>query len=272
MFLPLHDSNALNHVRVQWMTLLLIAVNVVIWVVWSTPTISSKEAVQAAYLGYGYIPAVVNGYEVLPAKYVVLPEQASFITYAFFHSGFMHLAGNMLFLWVFGDNVEDAMGPFKFLLFYLGCAAAGAWMHGFVNPKSVAPLVGASGAAAGVVAAYLLLHPKIKIWVLMFGQIPLRISAMWVISAWIAFQVFELVYNSESEVAWGAHVGGIIAGALLILVMRSPGVPLLDQNLEGKLTVPPTTGTGAEVADEALSSKKKNTGQPSRWGRDGGRD
>ena len=266
MFLPLHDSNALNHVRVQWMTLILIALNILIWVFWSTPSITSQEAVQAGYLSYGYIPAVVNGYEILPAQYAVLPEQASFLTYAFFHSGFMHLAGNMLFLWVFGDNVEDAMGHFRFLAFYLVCAAAGAWMHGFLNPQSQAPLIGASGAAAGVVAAYLLLHPKIKIWVLAFGQIPLRISAMWVLGAWIAYQVYELIFNSSSEVSWGAHVGGIIAGALLILVMRRSGVHLFDQDLEGKLS----PQTVAETV-EPIAKPKKNTGQPSRWGRDGGR-
>ncbi len=264
MFLPLHDSNKLSHVRVQYVTLSLIAANVLIWIIWSTPQITSAAAVHSTYLSFGYIPAVINGYEVLPPIYEVLPKETSFITYAFFHSGFMHLAGNMLFLWVFGDNVEDAMGHFRFLLFYLACAAAGAFVHGLVNPQSVAPLIGASGAAAGVIAAYLLLHPRVKIWVLMFGQIPLRIPALWVISAWIAYQVYELVFNSGSEVSWGAHVGGIIAGAILILFMRRPGVRLFDQNIDGKF-VPEGSNEPVEVA----AKTQENPKQPPRWGRDG---
>lgn len=272
MFIPLHDSNALTHVRVQYVTLSLIIINVLIWVIWGTPAITSDEAVRATFISFGYIPAVINGYEVLPPTYVVLPEAASFITYAFFHTGFMHLAGNMLFLWVFGDNVEDAMGHFRFLLFYLACAAAGAWLHGTINPQSVSPLIGASGAAAGVIAAYLLLHPRVKIWVLMFGKIPLRIPALWVIGAWISFQVFELVFNSQSDVSWGAHVGGIIAGLVLILFLRRPGVKLFDQNIAENLQPVKSEAGADEAASEAVETKTVPPTQPSRWGRDGGRD
>ena len=276
MFLPLHDTNRLNHVRIQYVTLTIIVANILIWVIWGNPSISSEDAVHATFISFGYIPAVINGYEELPLIYSILPEQASFITYSFFHSGFMHLAGNMLFLWVFGDNVEDAMGHIRFLLFYLTCAAAGAWMHGIVNPQSISPLVGASGAAAGVIAAYLLLHPKVKVWVLMFGKIPLRISAFWVIGAWIAYQVFELVFNSDSDVSWGAHVGGIIMGAILILFMRRTGVQLLDQDSEGNLS-----SVDHKIKIEQLDEpefdgqlndpveKPSSHLQPSRWGREG---
>lgn len=269
MFLPLHDTNALNNMKVQYVTLGLIVANILIWIIWSTPSITGKEAVHAAYLSYGYIPAVVNGYEVLPAQYVMFPEAVSFITYAFFHSSFMHLAGNMLFLWVFGDNVEDAMGHFRFLLFYLACAAAGAFAHGLVDPASVSPLIGASGAAAGVIAAYLLLHPRVKIWVLVLGKIPLRISAMWVVSAWILFQVFSLIFNSDSPVSWGAHVGGIIAGLVLVLFMRRKGVKLFDQSIEGKTV---HSGVAAKTsANDVDSAVKVVSKKPSsRWGREGG--
>ena len=281
MFLPLHDTNALNHVRIQYVTLFLIFTNILIWIIWGTPAVTSDDAVHATFISFGYIPAVINGYEVLPPVYALLPQQASFVTYAFFHSGFMHLAGNMLFLWVFGDNVEDAMGHFRFLFFYLACAVAGAWMHGIINPQSISPLIGASGAAAGVIAAYLLLHPRVKIWVLMFGKIPLRISALWVIGAWIAYQVFELVFNSQSDVSWGAHVGGIIMGAILILFMRRSGVRLFDQNIEGKPGPNPVvveTTARQDIGDQQpveyetpVASEKKNVAkQPSRWGRDGG--
>lgn len=261
MFLPLHDTNALNHTKVQYVTLGLIVANILIWIIWSTPSLTSSEAVHAAYLSYGYIPAVINGYQVLPAVYEMLPLPVSYVSYSFFHSDFMHLAGNMLFLWVFGDNVEDAMGHFRFLIFYLLCAAAGALAHGMVNPESISPLIGASGAAAGVVAAYLLLHPKVKIWVLMFGQIPLRLSALWVLGAWIAYQVYELVFNSASSVSWGAHVGGIITGAVLIVIMKRKGVHLFDQNIDGKLDTVPASAT---------PNISKETKTSTRWGRDGG--
>ncbi|MCP4070823.1 MAG: rhomboid family intramembrane serine protease [Hyphomicrobiales bacterium] len=266
MFLPLHDANALKHVKIQYVTLFLIAANILIWIFWSTPSITSEKAVRAAYLSFGYIPAVINGFETLPVNFVILPEQAAYVTYSFFHSNFMHLAGNMLFLWVFGDNVEDALGHFKFLFFYLACAAAGAWAHGAINPQSVSPLIGASGAAAGVIAAYLILHPKVKIWVLMFGKIPLRISALWVIGAWISYQVFEMIFNSGSDVSWGAHVGGIVTGAFLVLFMRRSGVELFDRKRENKLAVEPVRDVQENEA-EAIQAKAD---QASPWGRDGG--
>jgi hypothetical protein len=118
-----------------------------------------------------------------------VPEEATYITYAFLHGDIFHLGGNMLFLWVFGDNVEDALGHLRFLLFYLLCAAAGALMHGLLGPDSQVPLIGASGAVAGVVAAYLMLHPRVKVWILAFGRIPLRIPAYIALGLWILFQL-----------------------------------------------------------------------------------
>src|SRR5690606_36849210 len=117
----------------------------------------------------------------------------------------------MLFLWVFGDNVEDALGNVKFLIFYLACAAAGAWLHGILAPESQAPLIGASGAIAGIVAAYLMLHPRVKIWVLAFARFPVRLPAWIVLALWIAFQFVMVALIPEDQVSWAAHIGGIIA-------------------------------------------------------------
>lgn len=111
----------------------------------------------------------------------------------------------MLFLWVFGDNVEDAMGHFKFLFFYLACAAAGAWLHGAFVPQSDLPLIGASGAVAGIIAAYLLLHPKVRVWVLAFGRIPLRIPAAIPLLLWLGLQVLMLVMAEQSDVSFAAR-------------------------------------------------------------------
>ncbi len=259
MFIPLHDANALNHVRLQFVTLVLIALNVVIWLAVGTPTFVGEEVVRQSVLSFGFIPAVVNDIHALPAPLAVLPEDVSYVTYAFLHGDFMHLAGNMLFVWVFGDNVEDATGHIRFLVFYLACAAAGAWLHAFVDPQSVSPLIGASAAASGVVAAYLLLHPNVRLWVLAVGTIPLRIRAYWVIGAWIAFQFFNFLFLTGSQVSWAAHVGGIVTGAVLIVFLRRRGVVLFDRTVDAKVPAGPWTRTKRKP--------QKKTGRP--WGRGG---
>lgn len=242
MFIPLHDANALEHVKRQYVTLALIVLNVVVFLITATPQISDVQEANAIFFSYGFVPAVINDTAALPVEFVVLPEAASYITYSFLHANFMHIAGNMLFLWVFGDNVEDAMGHFKFLIFYLLCASAGAYAHSLAIPTSQSPLIGASGATAGVVSAYLLLHPRVKVWILAFGRIPLRLSAMWVLGAWILYQVFSLIAFADSEVSWAAHIGGIIAGIILIPIMKRSSVSLFDKNLRDAGTSVPVTG------------------------------
>jgi membrane associated rhomboid family serine protease len=136
----------------------------------------------------------------------------------------------MAFLWVFGDNVEDALGHIRYLLFYIACAAAAAFTHALINPVSPYPLIGASGAVAGIVGAYLVLHPRAKLWILAFGRIPLRLSARWVLGGWALFQVFNIIIAvPEEAIAWWAHLGGMVAGALLIIVLRRRGVALFDR-------------------------------------------
>src|SRR5919107_973084 len=103
----------------------------------------------------------------------------------FMHGGLMHLLGNMLFLWIFGDNIEDDLGHVRYLLFYAACAALAALAHAWAMPESTSPLIGASGAVSGVVAAYVLLHPNVKLWVLILFRVPVKLKAMWAIGAWI---------------------------------------------------------------------------------------
>jgi len=229
MFIPLHDANALKYIKVQYVTIGLIVANVAVWLV--TGLASTQAFSDAAVVGLGYIPAVVFDFADLEPGLVLVPEDATYITYAFLHGDFMHLASNMLFLWVFGDNVEDALGHFRFLVFYLLCAAAGALVHGLAQPDSEAPLIGASGAISGVVAAYFLLHPKVRVWVLVFFRIPLPLPAVIPLAFWIAQQFYMLLADGDSGVSWGAHVGGILAGAVLVLVLRRRGVPLFDRTI-----------------------------------------
>ena len=105
------------------------------------------------------------------------------------------------------------------------------WPTPWRCPSSKLPLIGASGAVAGVIAAYLILHPRVMVWVLAFRFIPLRISAAWVLGVWVATQLFMVLLNQPDQVAWWAHIGGMVAGAILILFMRRPGVPLFDRGL-----------------------------------------
>lgn len=260
MFIPLYDSNHLRHIRLQYVTFALIALNVIVYAV---TYLGSEEFMTAAVLGLGYIPSVVHDTAELSPDLVIIPEQMSYITYSFLHGDLLHLGGNMLFLWVFGDNVEDALGHFRFLVFYLLCAFAGAWLHGFMIPDSQTPLIGASGAIAGVVVAYLMLYPRVKVWVLAFARIPLRIPAWIPLVLWVIFQFAMIAIGGDDEVSWAAHVGGIVAGAVLVLILRRRDVPLFA---EAEDTSPPAPR--AEAPDTPEPPAPQPPAQPaSRWGR-----
>ncbi|MGQ7791688.1 rhomboid family intramembrane serine protease [Faunimonas sp. B44] len=231
MFVPLYDYNPLRHLTRPYVNYAIMAATVLSFFLFGG---LDQAAFEQAAIGLGFIPAVIHDLAVLPPGAEIVPQGATYVTYAFMHANLLHLGGNLIFLWVFGDNVEDAVGHLRYLAFYLGCAAAGALVHGAVHPDSTLPLIGASGAVAGIVGAYLVLHPRVKLWVLLLGRIPLRLSAAWVLGAWAVFQVgnlFLAVPADGEQVAWWAHIGGFVAGALLILVLRRRAVPLFDRNL-----------------------------------------
>ncbi len=266
MFIPLSDANALKHIRRQYVTIILIAVNCLIWLFMGTPAFMGREAVQAAVYSYGFIPAVVNGFQALPPDLQRIPQSLTYVTYAFFHGDFMHLAGNMLFIWVFGDNIEDAMGHLKYFLFFIACAVAGAFAHAMVDPQSAMPLIGASGAAAGIVGAYILLHPKIRVWVLALGRIPLRIPAVFVLGAWILFQFYQFASDQEGQVSWSAHIGGILAGMFLIVMFRRKGVALFDRPADVVIAVPEavTDMVTGETSGEQTENKTSEVQEPTK--------
>ncbi len=149
MFLPLHDHNRLKHVPRPYVNLSLIAANVLVFLLVQGGGVS--EGASASVYSYGLVPAVFFDVRDLAPHLQVLPEWSGIVTYAFLHGDFMHLLGNMLFLWVFGDNVEDAVGHIGYLVFYLLCAAAGGFAYAALDPGSEVPLIGASGAVSGVV-------------------------------------------------------------------------------------------------------------------------
>jgi membrane associated rhomboid family serine protease len=231
LFIPLHDNNALKSIPFQYVTVSLIAINVIVFM------LEVGGMSEAAVASFGVTPRELFGNQLLlaPSTFVQTPfpmsEQATLLTYMFFHADLFHLLGNMLFLWVFGDNVEDAMGHLRFLVFYLACGIFAGLFHAWMDPNSELPLIGASGAVAGVIAAYLMLHPRVDVWVLAFKVVPLRITAALALGVWIALQIVMVALPDVGPVAWWAHIGGLLAGAVLILFMRRPGVPLFDRGV-----------------------------------------
>ena len=248
IFIPISDDNPLRFVPYQYVTVGLIAANIVVYL-WQITGIGSSPGasfalVPSEFFQVGIFGGPANGrYDT-----IAVPEGYTLLTYMFFHADFLHLSSNMLFLWVFGDNVEDAMGHLKYLIFYLVCGAIGGLAYAWMSATSWLPLVGASGAVAGVITAYLMLHPRVRVWVLAFRVIPMRITAVWILGVWIATQVFMLAFSRGEQVAWSAHIGGMITGAALVLVLRRPGVPLFDHDLV------PSEGDRCSITGHAVPS------------------
>ncbi|HET6927913.1 MAG TPA: rhomboid family intramembrane serine protease [Hyphomicrobiaceae bacterium] len=230
-FIPISDDNPLRSIRVAWVTWGLIAANVLVF---GLELLGDGSGTQAAIVSFAVVPSELLhdfGGSVSTGLPVPVPEWVTLITYQFLHGGVLHLFSNMLFLWVFGDNIEDALGHLKFLIFYLLCGVAGGLAHAALMSSSQLPLIGASGAVSGVIAAYLMLHPRVRVWVLAFRILPLRVPAAWVLGFWVVSQFVMAVVAPTDEVAWWAHIGGMAAGAILVLFMRRPGVMLFDRGL-----------------------------------------
>jgi membrane associated rhomboid family serine protease len=222
MFMPLKDDNPLEVIRFQYVCLGLIILNVVVFLL--TGPLRGDEALSATLTGFGVVPAEFLGAPSLnPSELNPVAEPFTLISYMFLHAGWMHLIGNVAFLWVFGDNVEDAFGHVGFFLFFLLCGVAAAFAHVFMQQETVDPLVGASGAISGVLSAYLLLYPKARVWILLLMRIPMKIPAWIVLIGWIGLQFLGLYGGSEgNNVAWWTHIGGFAMGLLFTLVLRSP--------------------------------------------------
>ncbi len=187
------------------------------------------EGMQRAILGLGLIPAVVTGAAELAPRLVLVPAWATLVTSMFLHGGWLHLAGNLLYLWIFGNNVEDRLGHLRFLLFYLGCGIAAAAAQIAPDPGSTIPMVGASGAISGVLGAYLVLFPRSRVVVFIPISFMLlhEIRAFWLLVIWFALQLVSAVAAPDSAgVAWWAHVGGFVAGAVVAL-------PLVNRRRRG---------------------------------------
>lgn len=227
MFVPIGDDNPLKRIRFQYVTVGLIIANVLVFLLETAagpePRFVSSFAVVPQELFQVHF---TRGHAAFSTDELAVPERFTLFSYMFFHGDVMHLLGNMLFLWVFGDNVEDALGHVRFLVFFLACGVIAALTHVMMLPTSQDALIGASGAVSGVIAAYMMLHPRVDVWVLALKFIPLRISAALVLGLWVVLQIVMVAFPQVGPTAWWAHIGGLIAGAALVVVMRQPGVPL----------------------------------------------
>lgn len=224
-FLPLHDANPRLYIRAHYVTIGLILLNVAIFL--NTYELTAT-GLDSSLIGYALVPARLLGDAYLPVGSPQVSSILTLVSYQFLHGGWQHIGFNMLFLWVFGDNVEDALGHLRFIAFFLICGIAGGLLHSFVDPQSLTPTIGASGSIAGALGGYLMLYPRARLLVLAFGFIPLRLPALLVIGAFFAQDLMWGLTGAAAVqgVAVWAHIGGFITGAILVIILKRAHVPL----------------------------------------------
>ena len=226
--IPLHDDNPTDIFPVLTVTFIVLCIFVFLWQV-----SLGQTGNQAAVYSLGVIPAVLLDKVQLPDELVLISPELTVFTSMFMHGGFMHLAGNMLYLWIFGNNVEDAMGHIRFVIFYLLCGIAAVFGQVLQNPDSQIPMIGASGAISGILGAYLLLHPHARVLVVLplgFYMHMVRMPAGFVLGFWFAIQIISSISADPDSagVAWFAHIGGFMAGVALIPLFKYRRVKLFQ--------------------------------------------
>jgi membrane associated rhomboid family serine protease len=233
MVIPLHDDNPTT--TRPYVTVGILITCLLVYV-WQHLFLTSVDSDQAPYV-FGVVPALLTGRQELAPGFEVIPPWATVFSSMFMHAGFWHLAGNMLYLWIFGNNIEDAMGHVRFFVFYLLCGVAAVIAQVAPNPGSDIPMVGASGAISGVLGAYMLLFPRARVLLglpLGFLIVQLgRFPAIWVLAAWFVMQLVMGAVSaakdpdaSQGGIAFGAHIGGFIAGLALVAFFKHRHVPL----------------------------------------------
>jgi membrane associated rhomboid family serine protease len=227
--IPLRDHIASS--RVPFVTYAVVGACVLVFV-WQL-SLGSRGG-QAAVYALGAIPAVIFGDARLPVDIVMVPPLATVFTSMFLHGGWMHLIGNMLYMWIFADNVEDSMGHLRFVVFYLLCGVAAVLAQSLPDVGSQVPMIGASGAISGVLGAYLLLFPRARVLVMIplgFIMKAHYLPAAAVLGFYFVFQVVmtAMAPKGGGGVAFAAHLGGFVAGAALIPVFKHRRVPLFSR-------------------------------------------
>lgn len=231
---PIRDENPT--LRPPIATYVIIGMNVVVWVV--VQGLGTDEALARSFCYYALIPGDLLG-QIVAATDIPIGaglacrldgsgEASTLITSMFMHGGWMHIIGNMLFLWVFGDNVEDVMGPLRFAIFYTLCGLAAAAAQIVTNPGSLVPMVGASGAIGGVMGAYAILFPRARVHLLIILIVyvtTISVPAILMLGYWFLLQLISGLGTLGAHgggVAFWAHIGGFVAGVALIFFFRQP--------------------------------------------------
>lgn len=232
--IPLRDENP--HFLTPYTTYAIVGLNVLAWALMQG--FGGEPALSRSVCTLGLVPGellqtaqIGASIQVGPQTYCEItatPNWATVLTHMFLHGGWMHIIGNMWFLWIFGNNVEDSMGHLRFAVFYLLSGFAAAALQVFFSPTSDVPMVGASGAIGGVMGAYVLLYPRVNVHMLFwfgFYVTTFAIPAFWMLGYWFLVQLIGGVGSMGAQgggVAFWAHVGGFVAGAALVLVFRDP--------------------------------------------------
>ncbi|MBV9828696.1 MAG: rhomboid family intramembrane serine protease [Alphaproteobacteria bacterium] len=223
--LPLYDDNPIRETPIVTYGLIGMCIGAYLWQLGQNAGLVAHQ--------YGMIPAVLFGYRDLPPGIAAIPPWATIFTSMFLHGGLLHLGGNMLFLWIFGNNIEDLLGRARFLVLYFGAGVAAALTQAVASPHSMVPMIGASGAIAGVLAAYLMTYPRANVhcflWLVIFFWI-VTVPAWVLLGVWFALQLIRglAVGPGSPGVAVWAHIGGFGSGLVIYLLMRPLRVRLLQ--------------------------------------------
>ena len=224
--IPLRDDNPSGTPPIVTIAFIVLCVLVFLWQL----SFGAQGGERIVY-ALGVVPAVLLGQGQLPPDLSLVSPWMTIFTSMFMHGGWMHLIGNMLYLWIFGDNVEDAMGHGRFVVFYLLCGIAAVLAQALPDPSSTVPMIGASGAISGVLGAYLLLYPHARVLVVIplgFYFHPMRIPAGLVLVLWFGLQLLSsaMAQPGQGGVAFRAHIGGFVAGMILIPIFKQRRVRL----------------------------------------------
>lgn len=232
---PISDDNPRGSLPIA--TFVLIGLNVFVWVF--VQGLGSPRVLAESMCLYALVPAELLGYlepgaqirvsETLACQFDGRPNVSTLFSSMFMHGSWFHIIGNMWFLWVFGDNVEDELGPVRYTIFYLACGLAAAAAQIVTDPDSMIPMVGASGAIGGVMGAYALLFPKVRVNLLIvlgFYVTTVAVPAIFMLGYWFLLQLLgglPALGSEQGGVAFWAHIGGFLAGVVLVFLFRRPG-------------------------------------------------
>jgi membrane associated rhomboid family serine protease len=221
MVIPIYDHSPFKWPTPPYVMWALIVINFAVFLFQASMAPDSAAAIDHVA---GLVPASLDGAAPFATGF---PAPLTLVTYTFLHGSWMHVFGNMIFLFVFGDDIEEAIGHWRFLVFYLACGIGGGIAYVISSPSSNVDLIGASGAVAGVISAYAMFRPCAKVTVLL-GIIPLRLRAYWIIGFWVITQIVSFANGVQDGVAYACHLGGLMTGAILFFFMRPPGIRLFD--------------------------------------------